>query len=141
MRYRLGAVGFIVLVYVITFFASDRIDETPTTQKDLIITNVRIDRLDALYSQLQPDNLLVVISGATYDACTQILSTSLEQADYNFTVIIKAVKPSDASCQQTEKPFVYEIPIDTSKLTPGNYTITGGDKRVDFTAANQSPTL
>lgn len=124
----------IVLVYVLSYFASDRVNPTSTSrQGDLVMTNVQVDNLDLLTNVVQPDLMILVVEGRLADSCSQLQSPQISLDEQIFNIQLKAYKPDDAVCEEQPNRFKEDLQIETESLSSGDYLIKVNNQEIAFT--------
>ncbi len=86
-----------------------------------------------------PHMLNVIVRGILTESCATLTDPQTSLTANTIRIEILTFSPSDRGCVQLTTPFEKIIPIDTTGLAPGNYTVIANGVSAVFSLAGETP--
>lgn len=131
-------VASVCVVVGVGWYFLDRFSKVePTTSLpvgDLVMTNIIVDQVDVLIMESYPVQIITEIKGRLPDPCSNMEQPEVRREGNDFFIDIVVTKPSDSVCEQTQQAIFEEgVLLDVTNLKKGNYTVSVGGKKAEFT--------
>lgn len=128
-----SAIGFPLIVPATTPLATP----LQSTSREAQVESVEIQFLEA-----DPVQINAIVRGNLTEACAKLGDTQVRYATNTFMITLFAVSPSDRGCAQITTPFEQTIPLSTTGLPSGEYTVkANGVSAVFALPADVTPTV
>ena len=106
------------------------------------VRQAQVSSLEIKMNGTAPVQVNVVVRGNLSESCAKLGDTQLSYASNTFMVTLASVSPADRGCAQIITPFELTIPLDTTGLGSGEYTVKVNGVSAVFTLpASDSPTV
>ena len=110
-----------------------------TNEEQVISSTAMIDHLDVMLLESWPVQVRVVVHGYFPDSCTQVDVVTTRMIQQTFYVTVTTIRPSQFACSQMLVPFKEIVPLETSGLAAGNYTVSVNGLTENFILATEEP--
>ncbi len=80
-----------------------------------------------------PPQVSAIIRGTFSESCATLGQTQVEYSANAFRITVYAVSPADRGCAPATDPYETTVPLDTTGLPAGNYTVTANGVSAPFT--------
>lgn len=107
--------------------ATPQVIATQTTTREAQVESVEIRSV-----QGDPQKVNAIVRGSLSDSCTSLGTPQVSFESGTFLIQLSTVSPVDRGCIQIITPYEQTIPLDTSKLTPGSYTVSANGISTSF---------
>ena len=97
-----------------------------TPQQTHTQAGVRMAQVESVEIQIMPTDPIqvnAIVRGSLTEACAKLGSTQLSYESNTFLIALLTTSPTDQGCAQVITPFEQTIPLDTTGLPPGEYTV------------------
>lgn len=109
------------------------------TQPQISINDAQVSSVEVQVAQTDPLQVNAIVRGNLSDSCTHLGDTQTTYAEDTFQIKLVTVTPSDQGCVQIISPYEQTIPLDTTGLTPGTYTVVANGVSAVFTIPGEAP--
>lgn len=97
---------------------------TPQSMKTRIaIREAQVQSVEIQFMQTNPVQVNAVARGNLTEACATFAEPQLSFTTNTFMIKLLTVSPSDRGCLQVTTPFEQTIPLNTTDLPAGDYTV------------------
>jgi hypothetical protein len=100
---------------------------TQTTTREAQVVSVEIQ-----FTQADPRQVSAIVHGNLTESCSKLQSPQVSFEPGAFHIKLMAVSPNDRGCVQIITPFEQTIALDTTRLTPGTYTVIANGVSTSF---------
>ncbi len=102
--------------------------QAPTASREAQVQSVEIQVLPG-----NPAQVNAIVRGNLSESCAVLGESQVTYASNTFQIKVFAVSPTDRGCAQITTPFETTIPLDTSGLPEGSYTVNANGVSAVFT--------
>lgn len=95
--------------------------DNPTPQQ--AAREAQVLSLEIQVTPTRPAQVNAIVRGILGEACARLGETQMSYGSNTFMITLLEISPSDRSCAQITTPFEQTIPLDTSGLPAGEYTV------------------
>jgi hypothetical protein len=110
-------------------------EDADMTEPVLVESNAYIDSVEV---ESRDGAYYATISGSLADSCTEVTDFTTEVDGSSVMLTAVASKPADAICAQVLTPFEETVPLDTSDLGPGEYSLSIDGVETSFTIGEEA---
>lgn len=106
-----------------------------TTQEKQSPTAVRETQVQSVviqFMQTDPVQVNAIVRGNLTESCAKFGDTQTSYASNTFHIKLLKVSPTDRGCAQVITPYEQTIPLNTTGLTPGTYTVVANGVSTTF---------
>lgn len=97
--------------------------EPTSSSNDTTAGFLPVDSVDVMISLSQPVQVSAHVVGNLPDACTKRDAIIQARNGNTFVITIPTTRPASAMCAQVLTPYQESIPLDTTGLAAGSYTV------------------
>ncbi|MCB8962944.1 MAG: hypothetical protein H6651_21715 [Ardenticatenales bacterium] len=118
------------------------VDEAAQTEDGAVsgaTVKVQVDTIQALVLESNPVQVSVLIRGSLPDDCSSFTGLEQSRSDNRFLIVLTAVRPEGATCNEVQVPFDQAIDLDVAGLAPGYYEIEAHDVVAGFQLGEAAP--
>ena len=109
--------------------------QTQITSREAQVQSVEIQTL-----QTDPPQVNAVVHGNLTESCATLGESQVQYSSNMIGITVYAVSRSDIGCMQTTTPFETTIPLKTSDLSNGTYTVVANGVSAIFSLPTINPT-
>lgn len=128
------ALGLLVLTLTACLTVTSAKD-TPTpqvTQSQETAREAQVVSLEIQFTTGDPVQVNAIVRGILGEACARLGETQVSYGSNTFMITLLQISPSDRGCEQIITPFEQTIPLDTTGLPAGEYTVKANGVSVVF---------
>lgn len=93
------------------------------TQSQEAAREAQVLSLEIQVTPTRPAQVNAIVRGILGEACARLGETQMYYASNTFMITLLEISPSDRGCAQITTPFEQTIPLDTTGLPAGEYTV------------------
>lgn len=97
------------------------------------IREAQVQSVEIQPKQTNPVQVNAIVRGNLTESCATFADTQLTYASQKFTIKLYTVSPSDRGCAPANTPFEQTIPLNSTDLQPGPYTVIANGVSTVFT--------
>ncbi len=119
-----------------TVAPTTQVSQSPVSVNEAQVQSIEVQAEHSNFSQFN-----AVVRGNLNDACTKLGDISTTYSANTFRIKLETISATDHGCVQVITPFQQVIPLDTSGLAPGTYTVVANGVSTVFTIPGEPTTV
>jgi hypothetical protein len=111
----------------------------PNTQAPAELREAQISSIEIQISQTEPWQVSAIVRGRLSESCAKLAESQVKYDANVFNITLLVSSPSDGGCMQIDQSFEQIVPLDTSGLAPGSYTVIANGEQATFDLPGMAP--